>query len=109
MNSDSHEVPSWWEAAVGTAVVFVFVMFLVLTSGCSSTRFAVLDLDFRSPAQIQAGKAADCAPFCQTADCSEPASERALPLAWWQLVLAAFSDLECRIRFVSIERGGPCK
>lgn len=78
-------------------------------AGCKSPgaplRFSVLDLDFRTPEQIQACQAADMAPFQESSAPATVGEAKALPLTWWQALFAMVSDLECRIRFVTIERG----
>ena len=121
------KVPSIWEPVVALVVlaaalavflsrhigaflnVVVVVLALGVCGGCASPgaplRFAVLDLDFRTPDQIRAGQVADCAPFQEPAAAAAVNTEKALPLTWWQALFAMVSDLEARLRVVAIERG----
>ena len=93
----------------GHVMLKVVVVGLALgVVGCKSPgapiRFALLDIDLRTPEQIQAGQAADCAPF-QPAAPAAAAEVKTMPLSWWQLLFKALTDIEGRIRILAIERG----
>lgn len=87
--------------------LIVPVMAVALLAGCASTKLkmSVADLDFRKPAQIEAG-IRENEVFYEVAPVkAEPAQEtaKALPIAFYEKLFDMISKLECRLRLFSFE------
>lgn len=94
--------------------ILILATFLLYGSGCKSQQgyIAVIDLDFRKAAQIEAGAREAEAPYknwstpVQQEVKKEEVKKESLPITWWETILNAISKLECRITLFQIRWGG---
>lgn len=90
--------------------MFIPIVAVLLASGCANTKIkmSVADLDFRKPAQIEAG-IRENEVFYQTEAVDKAkatAAEgqaKAMPIAFYEKLFDMISKLECRIRLFSFE------
>lgn len=80
---------------------------LMLCAGCATQgRLGIVDIDFRKPAQIEAGAREAEAPYrdCDKDACVEPeVAAQGLPLEWYTALFDMVTKLECRITLFKLE------
>ena len=82
------------------------ILSLVFSGGCVSPGcVALVDIDLRTPEQIEASRVADTAVFGTQAD-AMPVEKAALPLAWWEALFKMVTDIEGRVRLLYVAWGG---
>lgn len=94
------------KAVMFTAAVATLILSLLFGSGCRSPGcVALVDIDLRTPEQIEASRAADTAVFGAGAE-SAQTQKAALPLAWWEALFKMVTDIEGRVRLLYVAWGG---
>ncbi len=95
--------------------ILILATSLICGSGCKSQQgyIAVLDLDFRKPAQIEAcAREAEAPyknwimPYATQEIKKEEIKKESLSVTWWETILNAISKLECRITLFQMRWGG---
>jgi hypothetical protein len=91
----------------------MMVIIGILLCGCVSQqgRLAIMDLDFRKPAQIEASVKEKEAPYKDWTVISVPSAiieneqvkTESLPIVWWEKLFELISKLECRLTLFQIE------
>lgn len=106
---DQEPLPSmsWIDPFISVALLLAVIMAIVITcSGCLSQGcVAVIDLDLRTPDQIKAQQAADCAPFTGLAQVNPEQDTKTVPPSVVIAAIKAFFEAKGRYRIGYIAWG----
>lgn len=85
---------------IAVAVLLAAILAIILTcSGCVAPGcVAVIDIDLRTPEQIKASQAYDCAVFTGLAQINPEQDSKAVPPSVWAALFKMITDIEGRIR-----------
>ena len=90
--------------------ITILMIITMLMCGCVAQqgRLAVVDLDFRKPAQLEAGAREAEAPYKDWAvipqtEIQNEVKKESLPIAWWDMLFNLIAKLECRLTLVQLE------
>ena len=92
-------------------VLGVSVLF-VLMAGCATCRFSLVDIDLRSPEQIEASQVEAMAPYMHTGVAGtnalpEVVQTKSLPVSVWTGIMDVLKVLKFRLRIITIEWDQP--
>ena len=88
---------SWADPFIAATLILAAVM--IGCTGCVAPGcVAIVDIDLRTPEQMKASQAADCAIFTGRAELNPAQDERVLPPSVWAALFKMITDIEGRIR-----------